>query len=184
VRRRDLLQSTGRLQLREAARPDNQKTDHDAGGAGIGQPEVRGRHQVREESRLRRHQRVQGDRGRLQQQRGVREHDEQLRVRLQDWLQTRQPYAGLRRHQRVPIAGNYDAADAALNALNAPTLDAVRHAVSATDICPSKEKKKPKKNQKKKTKHRRTIACRRNGATTRSVATPAHGSCRAAPVIP
>jgi len=160
LRRRGLLQPTGRLQLREEARADNQKTDHDAGSAGTGEPKVRGRHEVREESRLRRHQRVQGDRGRLQQQRGLREHDEQLRVRLQDWFQTRQPHAGLCRHQRVPIAGNHDA-----------VLERVRHL--------SLKKKRIKQKQ-----NRRTIACRRNGATIRSVATPVRGSCRAAPAIP
>lgn len=88
VQRRDLLQSTGWLQLREAACPRHQETVHD-GDAGAGESKVHGRHQVREKPRLRRRQRVQGARGRLQQQRGVRQHHGQLRVHLQDRFQAR-----------------------------------------------------------------------------------------------
>lgn len=104
MRRRDLLQSTGWLQLCEAACPRRQETAHDS-DAGVGGSKVHGRHQVREKPGLRRHQRVQGAGGRLQQQRGVRQHHGQLRVYLQDRFQTRQSDAGLRRYQRMPIAG-------------------------------------------------------------------------------
>lgn len=77
MRRPDLLQSTGWLQLREAACPDNERAIHD-GDAGADESEVYARHQVREESRLRRHQRMQGARGRLQQQRRVHQYCRQL----------------------------------------------------------------------------------------------------------
>lgn len=65
MRQRDLLQSTGWLQLRESACTDDQEAVHD-GDAGAGESEMHGRHEVREKSRLRRHQRVQGGRGCLQ----------------------------------------------------------------------------------------------------------------------
>jgi len=67
VRRRGLLQSTRWLQLRESAYTDDQEAVHD-GDAGAGEPKVHGRHEVREKSWLRRHQRVQRIRGRVQQQ--------------------------------------------------------------------------------------------------------------------
>lgn len=86
MRRRNLLQPAGWLQLREAACPHHQETNHGC-DAGTGEPKVYGRHQVREKPWLRRHQRVQGARGCLQQQRRMRQHHGQLSMHLQDRFQ-------------------------------------------------------------------------------------------------